>query len=642
MTESREQPFGSWLSPITSDLIVSETIGLSHVALAGDSVYWLEMRPAEQGRYVLVKGDADGYIQDITPENFNVRTRVHEYGGGAFLVDGNTVFFSNFSDQRLYRMENKTAPVPITPEGLRFADGIMDTSRGRIICVQEDHTVENREPVNSLVSVDPTGEGEPSVLVSGSDFYSSPRLSPDGRYLAWLCWNHPNMPWDGTELWLAELQPDGSLGKAELVAGGEDESIFQPEWSPDNRLYFISDRLGWWNLYRRTGKVVELVLGRDLEFGVPQWLFGMSTYAFESDSTIICAYTEAGRWQLGAIDTDTRRLLEIETPFTEISFLKAVPGKAVFMASSPSSSPAVVRLDLLSETITEVRRSSEIDLDTAYLTEPEPVEFPTAKGLTAYANYYPPKNKDYISPSGEKPPLLVIIHGGPTASASTSLSLSTQYWTSRGLAVLDVNYGGSTGYGREYRQRLNGQWGVVDVEDCLAGARYMVGLGLADENRLAIRGGSAGGYTVLSALTFHALFNAGASHFGVSDLEALARDTHKFESRYLDRLIGPYPEERDLYLSRSPIHFTDRLDCPVIFFQGLEDPIVPPNQAEEMFEALKAKNIPVAYVPFEGEQHGFRRAENIKRALDAELYFYSRIFAFELAEPIEPVDIVNL
>ncbi|MBW2621375.1 MAG: S9 family peptidase [Deltaproteobacteria bacterium] len=645
MTGPSKRPFGSWLSPITSDLIVSETIGLSHVTLAGDSVYWLEMRPAEGGRYVLVQADADGRTKEMTPDDFNVRTRVHEYGGGAFLVDGHTIFFSNFADQRLYCVEGKAAPVPITPAGLRFADGIMDASRGRIICVQEDHTDENREPVNSLVSIDPQGKSEPMVLAAGSDFYSSPRLSPDGRFLAWLCWNHPNMPWDGTELRLAEFNPDGSLGETELAAGGQEESIFQPEWSPAGRLYFISDRSGWWNLYRRTrraSEAVELVIGREAEFGAPQWVFGMSTYAFASEDRIICAYTEQGRWRLGAIDTKTGKLEEIETPYTEISFLKAAGGKAVFLAASPASFPAVVRLDLASKEVEVLRRSSEISLDAGYLTAPEPVEFPAAAGLTAHANYYPPKNRDYEPPPGEKPPLLVIIHGGPTGSASTSLSLSTQYWTSRGLAVLDVDYGGSTGYGREYRQRLNGQWGVVDVEDCLAAARYMVGRGLADENRLAIRGGSAGGYTVLSALTFHNLFNAGASHFGVSDLEALARDTHKFESRYLDRLIGPYPEERDLYINRSPVHFTDRLDCPVIFFQGLEDPIVPPDQAEEMFAALKEKNIPVAYVPFEGEQHGFRRAENIKRALDAELYFYSRIFAFALAEPVEPVDIVSL
>ncbi len=643
MTEPEERPHGSWLSPITSDLIVSETIGLSHVSLAGDDCYWLEMRPAEGGRYVLVRSDADGQKEEMTTGDFNVRTRVHEYGGGAFLVDGRTVFFSNFSDQRLYRLDDKSRPVPITPEtGFRFADGIMDTFRNRIICVQEDHTDENKEPVNSLVSIDPMGTSAPAQLAAGSDFYSSPRLSPDGRFLAWLCWDHPNMPWDGTELWAAELNPDGSLNEAELVAGGDEESIFQPEWSPGGLLYFVSDRSGWWNLYRRSGEAVEPVIEREAEFGMPQWMFGMSTYAFESDSRIICSYTERGRWYLAALDTASGRMDEIETPYTEISFLKAAKGQAVFLAASPSTLPSVVRIDLANNEIEVLRKSAGISLDPGYLSVPEPVEFPTSEGLTAHAHYYPPRNSDFKPPSGERPPLLVIIHGGPTASAGTSLNLSTQYWTSRGLAVLDVNYGGSTGYGREYRRRLNNKWGIVDVEDCLSGTRHLVSQGLADESRLAIRGGSAGGYTVLSTLTFHHLFTAGASHFGISDLEAMARDTHKFESRYLDRPIGPYPEKRDIYISRSPIHFTDRLDCPVIFFQGLEDAIVPPNQAEKMFEALKEKNIPVAYLPFEGEQHGFRRAENIKRALDAELYFYSRIFTFELAEPVEPVDIVNL
>ena len=642
MTEPEERFHGSWLSPITSDLIVSETIRLGNVNLAGGSVYWLEMRPAEGGRCVLVKADADGRIEDMTPDGFNVRTRVHEYGGGEFLVDGGTIFFSNFSDQRLYRMEDKTEPVPITRDGLRFADGIMDTFRKRIICVQEDHTDEKKEPVNSLVSIDPMGTSAPVQLAAGSDFYSSPRLSPDGRFLAWLCWDHPNMPWDGTELWVAEVNADGSLGKAELVAGGEEESIFQPEWSPGGILYFVSDRSGWWNLYRRSGEAVEPVIEREAEFGVPQWLFGMSTYAFESDSRIICSYTEQGRWHLAALETASGIMDEIETPYTEISSLKAAKGQAVFLAASPSAFPSVVRIDLAGNETETLRKSCEISLDPGYLSAPEPVEFPTSGGLTAHAHYYPPRNPDFKPPSSERPPLLVIIHGGPTASAGTSLNLGTQYWTSRGLAVLDVNYGGSTGYGREYRRRLNSKWGIVDVEDCLNGARHLVGQGLADESRLAIRGGSAGGYTVLSTLTFHHLFTAGASHFGVSDLEALAKDTHKFESRYLDRLIGPYPEKRDIYISRSPIHFTDRLDCPVIFFQGLEDAIVPPNQAEKMFEALKEKNIPVAYLPFEGEQHGFRRAENIKRALDAELYFYSKIFHFDLAEPVEPVDIENL
>jgi dipeptidyl aminopeptidase/acylaminoacyl peptidase len=482
------------------------------------------------------------------------------------------------------------------------------------------------------------------VLVSGNNFYASPRLSPDGARLSWLTWNHPNMPWDGCELWAAAVLADGTLGRAELVAGGLDESIFQPQWSPDGVLHFASDRTGWWNLYRqRADRVrVEQLTDMPAEFGLPQWVFGMSTYAFASAERIICAYTRDGVWHLASLDTRTKALMPFDLPYTEVSDLCVGAGAVVFTAASPSQSDAVVRLDLGAGQVTVLRRSSDVAIDAGYLSTPQSIEFPTEGGLTAHGIFYPPTNRDFVAPSGERPPLLVLSHGGPTGATSTSLSLGTQYWTSRGFAVLDVNYGGSTGYGRAYRQRLDDAWGVVDVDDCVNGARYLVAQGLADESRLAIRGGSAGGYTTLAALTFRDVFRAGASHFGVSDLEALATDTHKFESRYLDRLVGPYPARRDLYIARSPIHFTDRLSTPIILLQGLEDKVVPPSQAEKMFAAVKAKGLPVAYVPFEGEQHGFRKAENIKRAMEAELYFYSRIFRFDLADPVEPVKIENL
>jgi dipeptidyl aminopeptidase/acylaminoacyl peptidase len=380
----------------------------------------------------------------------------------------------------------------------------------------------------------------------------------------------------------------------------------------------------------------------EAEFGRPQWVFGMSTYAFESAARIVCSYTERGTWRLAVLDTETRHLEPIETPYTEIGGVRAAPGRIVFVGGSPTEPASVIQLDLDTRQTEVLRRSANVTVDAGYLSAPQAIEFPTENGLTAHAFFYPPQNCDCAAPPGERPPLLVISHGGPTAATSTVLNLGIQHWTSRGIAVLDVNYGGSTGYGRAYRERLNDHWGMVDVDDCVSGARYLVERGLVDENRLAIRGGSAGGYTTLAALTFRNVFKAGASYYGVSDLEALTKDTHKFESHYSDRLIGPYPARRDLYLERSPIHFTDRLSCPVILFQGLDDKIVLPNQAEMMVEALRAKGLPVAYVPFEGEQHGFRQAKNIKRALDAELYFYSRIFGFELAEPVEPVPIENL
>jgi dipeptidyl aminopeptidase/acylaminoacyl peptidase len=645
----RDVPYGSWKSPITSELIVSGTIGLSQVALDGQHTYWVEARPQEQGRNVIVRRAHDGNAVDLTPAPFNVRSRVHEYGGGAYLVSDGNVFFTNFQDQRLYRQEKPgTAPQPITPEvPLRFADAVLDRKRQRIICVCEDHCQAGQEPENMIVAIDLAGEREMQVLASGNDFYASPRLNSSGTELAYLTWNHPNMPWDGTQLWIVDLQVDGSTGSARCVAGGADESIFQPEWSPDDLLYFVSDRTGWWNLYRwmAANQKVEPAchnVPEKAEFGLPQWVFGMSTYAFESKDCIICAYTHEGVWQLASLDTNTRQLTLIDIPYSFITGVRASPGRAVFLAGSPATYPAVVQLDLKTGRIALLRQSSNLIIDPGYLSTPQPIEFPTERGLTAHAIYYPPHNHDCRAPAGERPPLIVISHGGPTSATSSELDLGIQFWTSRGFAVLDVNYGGSTGYGRAYRERLNGQWGVVDMEDCVNGARYLVEQGEVDGERLIIRGGSAGGYTTLCVLTFGDLFKAGASYFGVSDLEALAQETHKFESRYLDRMVGPYPEQQELYRERSPIRFTDRLACPVIFFQGLEDQVVPPNQAEMMVEALRNKGVPVAYLAFEGEQHGFRRAENIQRARDAELYFYSRVFGFELADPVEPVQIDNL
>jgi dipeptidyl aminopeptidase/acylaminoacyl peptidase len=641
------KPYGSWKSPITTDLITSETIKLGGIVIDGQDVYWRESRPREKGRNVIVHHKSNGQTVDVIPPSFNARTRVHEYGGGEFLVIDGTVYFSNFADQRLY-CANGNPPHPITPKtAMRYADGIFDRSRQRIICVCEDHTNTEREPINTIIGLDldnkSAGIAPRRVLVSGHDFYASPRISPDGKHLAWLAWNHPNMPWDGSELWIGELLSNGLLGCAECVAGGSEEGIFRPTWSPDGTLYFVSDQNGWWNLYRSSdGEKVEPVIEMEAEFGLPQWVFGLSTYAFESAQRIICTYFQQGTWHLNSLDIETKRLDPIEVPYTTISEIRTAPGQVVFQGGSPTESTSIVRLDLATGELETLRRTSQAKIDKKYLSLPRPIEYPTENDLTAHAFFYPPKNDDYDTPTDELAPLLVISHGGPTGMTDNTLDLTTQYWTSRGIAVLDVNYGGSTGYGREYRQRLQGQWGVVDVDDCVNGALHLAKSGAVDRNRLIIRGGSAGGYTTLCALTFRDIFKAGASYYGVGDLEALAKETHKFESRYLDRLIGPYPERRDLYVARSPINFADKLNCPVIFFQGLEDQVVPPVQTEMMVDALCKKKVPVAYVPFEGEQHGFRRAENIKRALDAELYFYSRIFGFPLAEPVKPVTIKNL
>ncbi len=648
MSNTKIVPYGSWQSPISSDLIVSESVKLSDIVLDGDDIYWVEMRPSEGGRNIIVRCTSDGQRADITPPEFNSRTRVHEYGGRSFAVNQTDVYFSNFSDQRIYLQQPNSVPSAITTDkSLYFADIIVDRLHPGLICVCEDHSGQRAEPENRLIRIDLAGAGQTgdpqiTVLACGSDFYASPCLSPDGSQLAWLSWNHPNMPWDGTELWIGTIGQDGALSKTDKVAGGRDESIFQPQWSPDGALFFVSDRTGWWNLYRRLENEIKPVVEMEAEFGMPQWIFGMSTYAFESAQRLICTYTQNGKWQLAQIDLATDQLDVIETPYTGIAYLQASPGCAVFVGGSATEPTAIVKLDTTTQTLEVLRRSSRNEIDSGFISVPETIEFPTTQGQTSHAFFYPPQNKNYQAPKGDRPPLIVISHGGPTAAATDSLNPAIQYWTSRGIAVLDVNYGGSTGYGRAYRQRLYGNWGVVDTHDCVNGAKYSIETFGIDPNRLIIRGSSAGGYTTLCALVFHDVFKAGASYYGVSDLEALAQETHKFEARYLDQLVGPYPERKDLYITRSPIYHGEDLSCPVIFFQGLEDKVVPPDQAERMVDILKGKNLPVAYVAFDKEQHGFRMAHNIKRALDAELYFYSRIFGFQLADDIESVEIENL
>ncbi len=643
-TRQRVAPYGAWRSPITAELIVAGVVGLGQVKLDHEDLYWVEQRPTEGGRYVVVRRRGQGQPTDITPAGFNARTRVHEYGGGAYAVADGTVWFSNDSDQRLYRQDDGGKPRPITPEAkMRYGDGIVDLSGGRLICVREDHTTSDSQAVNTLVAIDLEGEKQATVLARGNDFYSSPRLSPSGSHLAWLSWNHPNMPWDGTELWVAEIDENGGLRADRKVSGGEHESIFQPEWSKDGVLYFMSDRSNWWNLYRWRHQGVEPVLQIDAELATPQWVLGMSTYAFESEVRIVCQVRSGGLARLAIIDTQSGRLENIDTPYTAfMASIQVSASKALTIAGGPTEPVQLIAVDIATGRVDVVRRSAELPIDPAYLSVPETIEFPTTGGKTAHAFYYSPRNPHYVPAEGELPPLIVMAHGGPTGAVSNALNLEDQYWTSRGFGYLAVNYGGSSGFGREYRQRLNRQWGVVDVDDCVNAARYLVDRGRADPERVTITGGSAGGYTVLRALTSTDFFRAGASHFGISDLEVFHRDTHKFESMYDQNLVGPWPEARDVYRERSAIHSVERITAPVILFQGLEDKIVPPNQAESIVAALKRKRLPVAYVAFEGEQHGFRIAKNIKRSIDGELYFYSRVFGFELPDPVEPVEIDNL
>ncbi len=690
-------PHGTWASPLTAARVAAGAVRLDQIHLDGDDVYWVEGRASEGGRSVIVRRTPDGVNSDVTPPTFNVRTRVHEYGGAAYAIDRGVVYFSNFADQRLYRQPLGAPPVALTTEGYYFADCHVDATRGRLLCVREDHTKDG-EPTSAIVAVGleggkgarsakgakgagakSAGGASVQVLVSGADFYSDPIISPDGRSLAWLQWNHPNMPWDGTELWTAALEADGTLGPKEIVAGSDDESIFQPEWSPDGVLHFVSDRTGWWNLYRRrgptsregsvaAGPVIEPLRPMSAEFGKPQWAFSMVTYAFASPTRIVATYSEAGRWKMALIESEERRFEPVALSLEPLQSIRANARAVYFVGASPTEAPAVVKMTIGAMETEVLRSSSSERIAPEWISVPEAVTFrvtpefqgpgPSASASSnspgelrrdrllpeprdVHAFYYPPKNPNVVAPAGEKPPLIVLTHGGPTSATEDTFDPRVQFWTSRGFAILDVNYSGSTGYGRAYRDRLKGQWGIADVEDAVGGAQAMVAQGKADPNRLIIRGGSAGGYTTLAALTFHRTFKAGASYYGISDIEVLAHDTHKFESRYLESLIGPYPAAKDLYMQRSPIHFTDRLSCPLILFQGLEDKVVPPNQSAMMAEAVRKKGLPVAYVTFDGEQHGFRKAENIARALEAELYFYGEVFRFKIADAIEPVKIDN-
>jgi dipeptidyl aminopeptidase/acylaminoacyl peptidase len=641
-------PYGAWKSPLTADSILAKSLGLGELQVDDTTVYWIEQRPSEGGRSVLVRRTPNGLTTDVTPAPFNVRTRVHEYGGGAYLATGGVVYFSNFADQRLYRVAGDGAPEPLTPDlpggVLRYADATLDATRHRLILVREDHREPGQEAKNTLVALALDGENADGgrVLVAGSDFVSTPRVSPDGARLCWLAWNHPNMPWDGTALWSADITGDGSLANARHIAGGERESIFQPAWSPDGELYFISDRTGWWNLYRWRDGQAEALAPMEAEFGLPQWQFRMATYSFADAGHAVCTWQQHGASHLALLDLASGALTSIETPYTVISSPKASGSQLVFAGASPTNPVQIVRLNTASGEQAVLRRSNTMMLDDAWVSAPEEIAFPTANGLTAFGLFYRPRNPDYAAPAGELPPLRVLSHGGPTSQVLGVFNPSILYWTSRGFAVLDVNYGGSTGYGRAYRDRLKGQWGVVDLDDCVNGARYLAQQGLVDGDKLTITGGSAGGYTTLCALTFRDAFKAGASHFGVSDLGALARDTHKFESRYLDQLVGPYPASEAVYQARSPRFHVDQMKTPAIFFQGLEDPVVPPSQAVAMVEVLRAKGVPVAYLAFEGESHGFRQAANIKRSLEAELVFFGRILGYTPADDIEPVEIDNL
>lgn len=642
-------PYGTWTSTITAARVAAGATPMSGLQVGGadgNDIFWLAGRAAEAGRNTLLRHHG-AETQELTPAPFNVRTRVHEYGGGAYLVDGATVYFSHFADNRLYRLAidaDHAVPVALSQGGQhRFADFVLDRAHERLIGVRELHADDGNEHAQPINTISALGfDGVEQVLVEGADFYSSPRLAPDGRTLAWLSWGHPRMPWQGTTLWRAGVNPDGTLAAPVQVAGGAEESICQPEWSPDGLLHFVSDRSGWWNLYRQGGdQAIEALCPMEAEFGGPHWTFGNSMYGFRSAGEIICTYIDRGVSRLARLLPASGKLEPLSNPYEEIRELRVAPGYVAMLAGSPTIALELARIDFTEEGVEILAQSIEDLPDEANLSVPLNLEF-ASNGRTAYAFFYPPRNALVTAPDGDKPPVIVISHGGPTGMTVNTLKLATQFWTSRGFGVLDVNYGGSTGFGRAYRDLLRGQWGIVDVEDCVAGARALVERGLADNDRLIIRGGSAGGLTTLCALTFHDVFKLGASYYGVSDLKGLDQDSHKFESHYNAYLIAPQPQAEALYQARSPINHTDRLKRPMIFFQGLDDKVVPPQQSEMMVDALRERGVPVAYVPLEGEGHGFRKGENIVRTLEAELYFYQRMFGLHDAAAPAPVHIDNL
>lgn len=617
-------PYGSWASPVSARLLTDAGVRLASPRLHQGQCYWLESRPAEQGRSLIMRLGATG-PEEVTPADFNVRAKANEYGGGDYCLADQTLFFVNAGDQQVYRQAlTGGQPQALTraPQS-RFADLVFDPERQQLIAIEEKFEAGQAESRHRLVAID-ADSGALTALASGEDFYASPALSPDGRQLSWLSWNHPNMPWDENHCWLAQLDRSGVSQVRCISPAGS--SSFQPQFSPDNQLWLVNDQSGWWNLHRLVGDQLENVLALDAEFATPQWLFGMSCYGFPGQGRLLALFTRDGSWQAGLLNLHDNQLDVLDWPFSDISGLHTRNGQAVLLAASPTQASAVWHWQQADGSLTCGRQSLATPLAPAIISRARAICFDTTDNGQAHGFYYPPCNPAYVAPAGEKPPLMVLSHGGPTGATESSLNIKIQYWTSRGFAVLDVNYRGSTGYGRDYREALRGRWGMRDVDDVCAGAQHLVQQGLADPDRLIIKGSSAGGYTVLAALAYRDTFRAGTSLYGIGDLTALARDTHKFESRYLDGLVAPWPEGEAEYIARSPLNCPENIQCPVIFFQGLKDKVVPPEQAYAMHDALRRQGISTALITFPDEGHGFRQAQSIIDQLELELNFYGRVF----------------
>ncbi|MBI64139.1 MAG: peptidase [Chloroflexi bacterium] len=644
--KKKNSQYGSWLSPLSAKLVTSASLKLSEIVIDGDDIYWLECRANEGGRYVIVKKNKNGKLLDVSSSSFNVRNSVHEYGGGSYDVKDGVVYFCNWDDQRIYKALPNKSPIPITSVSQknykdRYADLRISNDSKWIICVRERHQ-NNREPENQLVAISTDGVSEINVISKGYDFYSSPRLNNRDEQICWLSWNHPNMPWDGCELWSGIFDSkNGRIIQPNKITGDQDISIVQPEWSPKGELFFISDESGWWNLTKWTGFSTVNIISEKLDHGGPSWQFGFKTFCFNDQNEIILSEKGLLNGSVRKFESTGKFLNKITIPHNSISYIVNYNHSVIYVGSSPNSLPEISKFSLIDSQIETIKSSNEIQLHEEDISYPKKIKFPTTNNEESYAFYYAPKNSKYQPIKSEKPPLLVISHGGPTSSTSTDLNLSIQYWTTRGFSVVDVDYRGSTGYGKKYRNSLKGNWGIFDTDDCVSVVKYLSKKSLIDINKVAIKGGSAGGYTTINALTFHDVFAVGASYYGIADLSVFINDTHKFESKYLDSLIGPYPEKKQEYYDRSAINFTERLSCPMIILQGTEDKIVPPSQAEIMAKALREKKIPFTLMMFKGEQHGFRDSKNIIASLEAELYFYSKVMKFIPSGEIKPIVIEN-
>ncbi len=632
-------PCGSWESPISANMILLDRLKLWEPHIANGHIYWLQYFSERNGSRHIMRRSPSGEIRQMTHDGYNIRTRVHEYGGGAYTVAGDSIVFVNFEDQRIYRQVDTDSPVPVTPmNGMRYADFTVDEQRQRLICVREDHNV-GKYPENTLVQLSLTEESDGRILFSGTDFVAYPRISPDSKQLAWISWNNPSMPWNENTLWLADFDESGELHNKQQLNVGQSDSILDPQWSPEGILYFMSDRSGWWNLYRWRENNVEPVVLMELDCADPPWELGQQNYGFLSPDVAIMRAEHPDGDRLYKINLKDQSRTPISTPLVTIDCMAARDGQAVLAGTPANDTAALLELTANSDHCTLIHHPAPLGVDHRFVSDCRALAYPTDGGLTAHGYWIPPKNPHFQCPAGEKPPVIVCAHGGPTWRFHRAFTAAFNFWTSRGVGIFLVNYGGSSGYGREYRERLDGNYGVVDVNDTLAAARYLAKSGLADPERIAVRGSSAGGYIVLGCLAWGKEFAAGINYFGISDVGAWARDTHKHEFHYLDRLLAPYTGNEALYDQRSPIRYVSKFSAPLLVLQGLEDRVVPPNQSEFIVEELEKLGKPVAYVAFEGEYHGFSKPESNLRAVNAELNFLGRVFGFTPADKVEHLEI---